>query len=181
MDLAELIRARRTIQTFAAGDVPESVVKEALELSLWSLNHRLTFPWIYKIASREQRLALAELQIEGKSRKGPLSDAVKTSMRTNFMNAAHYVALGLKRESDPGTAKEDYATLSCSMQIASLVLWEKGIGSKWTTSGFSVHAKTYEILGLSPNEVVLEGGLLIGKFEKAPPAAERPSLSEVLR
>lgn len=181
MDLAELIRERRTIQTFSNEVVPDEVVKEALELSLWSLNHRLTFPWIYKLASHEQRLQLAELQIASKSKKGPVSDVVKTSMRSNFMKASHYVALALKKNSDPAGEKEDYATLSCSVQIASLVLWEKGIGSKWTTSGFSMGAKTYEILGLSSDEVKLEGGFFIGKFAKAPPAAERPALAEVLR
>jgi len=181
MTLKELIRDRRTIQTFSDEKVDESLVKEALELSLWSLNHKLTFPWFYKIAGRPEREKLSDLAIELKSKKAPLNDAVKASMRTNLMNPSHYIAVGIKKSGDAFTDKENYATLACSMQIASLVLWEKGVGSKWTSSGFSTHAKTYEILGISADEIQLEGGLMIGKATKVPPAAKRPTLDEILR
>lgn len=180
MELSKLIRDRRTIQTFTNAPVQDAVVKEALELSLWSLNHRLTFPWFYMIVPKDKREQLTDLAIELKGKKKPLTDAVRKSMHMNFMNPSHYVALGLKKNPDPAGAKEDYATLSCSVQIASLVLWEKGVGCKWTSSGFSMHPKTYEILGISPEEIQLEGGLMIGGFDKAPPAAPRPSLSEIL-
>lgn len=180
MNLPQLIRSRRTIHIFNNQPVSDAIVKEALELSLWSLNHRLTFPWVYKIASHDQRMQLAELQIEEKSKKGPLSEPMKNSMRANFMNASHYVALGVKRDADSAVERENYATLACGVQIASLVLWEKEVGSKWTTSGFSMNAKTYEIFNLSPDEVHLEGGLFIGKFDQAPPASQRPSIETVL-
>jgi nitroreductase len=180
MNLAELIRNRRTVQTFSSEPVSQEAVKQALELSLWSLNHRLTFPWVYKIASPAEREKLADLAVELKSKKGPASDTVRASMRANFLNPAYYVALGLKKESDPVIDKENFATLAASVQIASLVLWEQGIGSKWTTSGFSTHGRTYEILGISADEVRLEGGLMIGKAAHPPTEQKRPSLDEVL-
>jgi len=180
LNLTQLIRDRRTIQTFTNELVDDAVVREALELSLWALNHRLTFPWFYMIVDRTKREQLAALAIELKSKKGNVSDPVKASMRANFMNPSHYIAIGLKKDADPNVDKENFATLSCSVQIASLVLWEKRIGSKWSTSGFSMHQRTYEILGVSPQEVRLEGGLLIGKYDKAPPALPRPALKEIL-
>jgi hypothetical protein len=180
LDLAQLIRNRRTIQTFTNASVDDAVVKEALELSFWSLNHRLTFPWFYMIVPRNKREQLTKLAIDLKAKKKPMTDAVKQSMHQNFMNPSHYIAVGLKKNADPVVEKENYATLACSMQIASLVLWEKGVGSKWTTSGFSTHPETYKILGISPEEIQLEGGMMVGGFDKVPPAAPRPSLDEVL-
>lgn len=181
MNLSQLIQERRTIQNFSNEPVADVVVKEALELSLWSLNHKLTFPWFYKIVTRPEREKLTDLAIDLKSKKGPVTDAVKASMRENFLNPSHFVAIGLKKADDAVTAKENFATLACSMQIATLVLWEKGVGSKWTSSGFSTHAKAYEILGISPNEIQLEGGLMIGKAARVPPAVKRPPLDEILR
>lgn len=181
MTLKELIRDRRTIQTFTSEKVDDAVVKEALELSLWSLNHKLTFPWFYKIVGSAEKEEIADLLVEMKSKKSPLTDAVKASMRENFLTPSHYIAIGIKKSGDDFTDKENYATLACSMQIASLVLWEKGVGSKWTSSGFSTHAKTYEILGISSEEIQLEGGLMIGKAAKVPPPAKRPTLAEILR
>ena len=184
MDLNKLIRDRRTIQIFTNEIVSDNDVKEALELSLWAPNHRLTFPWFYMIVDQARREKLANLSIELKSKKTPdgrLTDAVKASMRTAFLNPSHYVALGLKKNSDPAIDKENFATLACSVQLASLVLWEKGIGSKWTTSGFSMSPKTYEILGISMEEIRLEGGLMIGKFAKVPPVVPRPSIDKIIR
>lgn len=181
MNLKELIRSRRTIQTFSNEKVDDVIVKEALELSLWALNHKLTFPWFYKIVGAAEREKIADLAVELKNKKGSMSDAMKASMRQNMMNPSHYVAVGIKKSGDEFTDKENYATLACSMQIASLALWEKSIGSKWSSSGFTTHPKIYEILGISADEVQLEGGLMIGKATIVPPAAKRPDLSEVLR
>jgi nitroreductase len=180
MDFPELVRTRRTVNNYERRDIPYETVKEALGLSLWAPNHKLTFPWVYTWVGPRARAALADLSVELKGKKGPLNEVKTKAVRDTMMNPAHLIALGIRR-SDPHREHEDYATLACGVQIATLRLWEQKIGTKWSTGGAWMSERTYEILGLDPAAVRLEGGLLIGVPQTVPHAAERPALSEFLR
>lgn len=178
MDLEDLVKDRRTIQIFKREDVPWEDVRRALELSLWSLNHRWTFPWEFFVLGPEARARIAELGARLKCEKKPGSsfEVQKKAMDAVLGNPAYVMALGLKRASSPHVEQEDFATMACTVQLASLLLWQKGIGSKWSTSGFTNHEETYRILGCSPEEVRLAGFFFIGHAAQVPPARERPSL-----
>jgi hypothetical protein len=180
MDFSKLVLDRRTVHNYRAENIPEDVIREALALSLWAMNHRLTFPWVYVVAGAGARGRLADLAVELKSAKEPLNEIKSKATRETVLNPAYLVFLGHKR-SEPKQEHEDYATLAASVQILSLALWQKGIGSKWSTGGFTVHARTYEILGLNPAEVKLEGALMIGVPAVVPAAPERPVLEHFLR
>lgn len=172
MELKKLIMGRRTIQKFAAEKVSEQAIREALALCLWAPNHRMTFPWFFALVEGEARVRLADLAVQLKGKEG---------VRSTVMNPSHLLVVGIKREDDPQRDRENFATLACSVQILMTCLWEKGIGSKWSTSGFAMHQKTYEVLGVSPDEIRIEGCVLIGKPEVVPPPGPRPELSAILR
>lgn len=180
MEFADLARSRRTVHNYTSQTVPREVVEEALRLSLWAPNHKLSFPWVYTWVGPRARAALADLSVELKSAKGPLSEVKERAVRDKVMHPAHLISLGVRR-GDIVRQHEDYATLACSVQIASLYLWEQRVGSKWSTGGAWMHEKTYAILGLDPAEVQLEGGLLIGAPQVLPVAPERPGLEKFLR
>ncbi len=180
--LERLIESRRTVHQFAEGKVDEGLVIKALELSLWAPNHRHTFPWQYILISDEKRRALIDLSIELKKAKDPSFSKVKEgALRKRLADPSHWIALGLKHPKDPKILMEDIATLGASVQIASLYLWEKGIATKWSTGAYSTHEKTYEILGLDPEETYLMGVLFIGAAGLIPPAKNRPEISQVLK
>jgi nitroreductase len=179
--LDELVRSRRTVHNYTRENVDWGVVERALELSLWAPNHKLSYPWIFTRIGVEARGKLADLSVELKSKKGELSDVKKKAIRENILAPAHILSLGLRRDADEKRRHEDYATLACSVQIMSLVLWEQGVATKWSTGGNWTHANTYEILGLDPLSVQLEGALLIGRALHMPEAPARPSLKEILR
>jgi len=179
MEFADLARSRRTVHNYTSQKVAKELVEEALALSLWAPNHKLTFPWHFTWVGPQARSKLADLSVELKSIKGPLSDAKEAAIRENMMAPAHLISLGIKK-SEPHRQHEDYATLACSVQIASLFLWEQRIGSKWSTGGAWLHAKTYEILGVNPEQVQLEGGLLVGAPQTLPVPVERPPLAKFL-
>ena len=181
MDLAELTLSRRTVHNFKKAKVDNAVVEKALELSLWALNHKLTFPWQYFWIGDVARKKLAELSVEIKNAKEPLNDVKKKAVTEKITNPSHIILLGLRRSPDVLRAHEDYASLACAVQIASLYLWEQHIGSKWTTGGFSSHARTYEIMGISPDEVQLEGALLVGIPLIVPAATKRPPLERFMQ
>lgn len=181
MDFSKLVLSRRTVHNYRSEAVPEKLVEEALSLSLWSMNHRLTFPWVYISVGPQARARLADLAVELKGAKEPLSEVKAKATRDNVLNPSHLIVLGMKLNADPKIQHEDYATLAASVQIAALALWEKGIASKWSTGGFLSQSRSYEILGVDPNEVRLEGGLMIGIPATLPAAPERPALSGILR
>ncbi len=180
MNLSELITSRRTVHNYSSEKVSEAVVEEAMRLSLWAPNHRLTYPWAYFCAGAATRIKLADLAVELKGAKEPLSEVKKTAMRDNILKPSHLILLALKR-GDPKHEHEDYATLACGVQIASLFLWEKGIGSKWSTGGYFIGPRTYDVLDISPEEFRLEGALLVGVPLTPAPAPPRPALEGILR
>lgn len=171
MDLKKLITERRTIQSFTAEKVPDEWVREAIELSLWAPNHKFTFPWVYILAGEAARARLGDLAVELKG---------KEQARAKMTTPSHLLFVGCKTVEDEKVAHENYATLACSVQLLTLALWEKGVGTKWSTGEYMLHPKTYEILGVSPTDVRLEGAIMIGKAAVVPPARSRPPLSSVL-
>jgi nitroreductase len=183
MDFRELVLTRRTVHNYLSEPVPDSIVEEALALSLWAPNHRLTFPWIYTLVGPKKRALLADLAMELKTSKSgeSLSEAKTKAVRDTVLTPSHVLSLGVKRAAHEGQTHEDYATLACSVQIMCLHLWQNGVATKWSTGGFGVHEKAYSILELDPSEVKLEGTLFIGRAQVLPPASARPELARVLR
>lgn len=182
MDVMELIRTRRTVHKFLPDKVDETLVKTALELSLWAPNHKLSFPWVYSWLGVETRAKLADLCVQLKTGDGPpLSDMKAQAARDNVLGPAHVISVGIKRSADPLRQHEDYAALAAGLQNSALYLWSQGVATKWSTGGWTRHARTYELLQLAQNEVALEGCLLIGKAQNLPATPERPELSGFLR
>jgi nitroreductase len=182
-NLEHLIKERRTVNQFKPEKVDDALVMKALELSLWAPNHKLTFPWEYRVVTGEKRRLLTELAVELKKAKngGVFSEVKADAVRKNLAAASHWVSLGVHRSENPSTFQEDQLTLACSVQIASMYLWDQGVGSKWSTGGYTLHPKTYEILGVDPQKTHLMGMLLIGVPEVIPAARPRPSLDQVLK
>ncbi len=180
MNFQELTQSRRTIQHFTHEPVDASLVETALKLSLWAPNHRLTWPWIYYWLGPESRLQLATLAVDLKSAKAPVSEIKRQAIEGSVLNPAHMIMIGVKRSSI-GQMHEDYATLACSMQIVCTSLWESRVGTKWSTGAFTMHPKTYDILQVDPEQVKLEGALLVGVPQSIPEAQSRPDLSEHLQ
>lgn len=177
-----LITERRTVHQYKPQGVSEELVHKALELSMWVPNHRLTFPWCYYLISDEVRKRFIDSAVEMKrSKDSSFSPVKEAGLRKRLGECSHWIALGLKRNADESIFREDIATLGCSVQTASLYLWEQGVATKWSTGGFTVSKRAYEILDINPEEVYLMGALFIGVADVIPPASPRPPLSEVLK
>lgn len=182
MDIDELVLTRRTVHNYKTEKLPDSLVEDALRLSLWAPNHRLTFPWVYTLVDGDARSRLADLAVELKSAKAkePMTAMKADLTRRNILNPSHVLSMGLRR-SDETQMHEDFATLSASVQIMSMWLWHKGVATKWSTGGWTTHDRTYGILDLDKSKVKLEGVLFMGRAENYPAAPERPELEDILR
>ena len=182
MDFEQLVATRRTVHNYTPEKVTEDLIVEALRLSLWAPNHKLTFPWVYTIVGAKARQQIAAIYLEAKMGKAsePMSEAKKKATLDTLMNPSHFISIGIQR-SEAKREHEDYATLACSVQIASMYLWQNGVSTKWTTSGFATDPRVYGILGLDPAAVRLEDPLFVGKAQVMPTAQERPRLDQFLR
>lgn len=180
MGFSELTKGRRTVHNYKTTPVDDSWVEEALRLALWAPNHKLTFPWAFFWVGPRVRAELADLTVRLKESKEPLSEIKKKAARETVLSPAHLILLGLRR-GEPARRHEDYATLACSVQIMMTYFWEKGVGTKWSTGGNYGHPETYKLLGISSEELSLEGGLMIGAPLMIPTAPKRPPLELFLR
>ncbi|MEO0336381.1 MAG: nitroreductase [Pseudomonadota bacterium] len=181
MDLKTAILSRRTVHEFSSEPVPPGLIEDALNLALWAPNHKLTFPWLFYLIGEQTKVKLVDLALELKSQSPkPVSDVLLQALKVKLSAIPSLVAVGCKRVDDEFQQREDYATVSCGIQNASLYLHEQGYASKWSTGGFTRNKKTYEILGIDESEVDIVGFLFVGKGE--PPAKQpvRPELQSVL-
>jgi nitroreductase len=180
MSIEKIIKTRRTIHTYKADKVPDAIMQSAIEVAMMAPNHRLTWPTRFYRVGFGLRAKLADLQIEMKNKKTPLSDATKIAMRKKFIEGGELLIVAIKKNADPEVAKEDYATLACALQNMALYLWDKGFGTKWGTGKVSMHDMIYDELKVAKSELELCGFFWIGVPEDIPRAPERPPLSHFL-
>lgn len=180
MGIEDLIKNRRTIQSFTEESVPAEVIEKAVELAMYAPNHRLTFPWRFYKTNRSFREEIAKIQIDLKSAKSPLSEAAKSSMMRKIVNEGELLIVGINKNSDPETHKEDYASLACALQNMALYLWENNYGSKWGSGKVTQHEKVYEFIKKNSNEFLICGFFWLGRFQAIPPMARRPDLKDIL-
>ena len=155
MTLSELIRSRRTIHRFKIDPVPaEATLCAALERALWAPNHHLTQPWRFYLLgaeSKERICCLNAKQVE--ELQGERAGRLKLR---RWREAPGWFALTCRRSTDARTMREDYAACCCVVQNLMLLLWDEGIGVKWTTGAVTRSHAFYEIIGaeLQAEEVV---------------------------
>ena len=119
MDLAELIRSRRTIKAYAPAPVDRATLDELLELARWAPNHNLTNPWRFRVLGPD---ALARL----KRAAGP--EAAAKLDRAPTLVAASVVQTG-----DPVADVEDRDAAACACYIVLLAAHDRGLGGYWRT------------------------------------------------
>ena len=181
MNIEKIIKERRTIHEYKGQKVPDALVAKALELALWAPNHKLTNPWKFVWMGPVAREKIAELSVQLKKQKDPnISELVQTKLKQKFLEPSHLIAILQKKSSDPHRSREDYATVSCGVQNATLFLWEQGIGTKWTTGAVTSHEKTYKALNVNFENDEIVGFLWVGYPNQVPEAPRRPLLEESL-
>ncbi|MCO4754137.1 MAG: nitroreductase family protein [Bacteriovoracaceae bacterium] len=175
----QLLEHCRTYHAFQRDSVEDAELIEALECSLKAPNHKFTFPWKYVWIRGEVKTELAELALEIKSKGEKLPPAKAQAIKDKFLNPS-VVAFCQKISDDEFTRKEDYATMSCSVQLFALSLAEKGIGYKWSTAKVIRDERLYKALKLDPTEYEIIGLLMAGRPCAVPKQRKRPSLDDVL-
>src|SRR6056300_852759 len=133
-NIKKIISSRRTTHTFLNKKIDEAFLLDCMEASLNAPNHKLTQPVRYYLAGEQTREMVFDFLVETKQKKsGPLNESQKESFKNKFINPSHLIIVSQVLNSDPIVLKEDYATLACTLHNLALLLWEEGIGTKWST------------------------------------------------
>ena len=167
MKIEELIQVRRTFHEFTGKSVDKGLVEKALRLALFAPNHKNTFPWAFYILGEGKKTSLIDLAVELKRKKSidGLSDALESNLRKRLGSCSYMVVIGLKKSDSKFQEREDYASVACGVQNISLYLHANGLGSKWSTGGFTSAPQTYEILSINKSDIEIVGVLLVGDVE----------------
>lgn len=178
--LSSLLESCRTIHKFTDRPVSRQIIEKALKNSLLAPNHKFTFPWKFYWAGKETKSKLVDLALQIKTLKlGELSDEDKSKIVDSYTNP-ELIAFVQKRTDDPFTAKEDYASLSCSVQLFALSLAQDGIGYKWGTGKITRHPEAYRFFGIDQEQEEIIGFIFAGHGARPAGPRRRPELSEVL-
>jgi nitroreductase len=172
-DIAVLIRGRRSIDLFEPDPVPNSVVREAIDVARWAPNHRLTQPWRFYLVGPATRRAITDLAVELEvAKKGERAGPVR---RARLDAVPGFLVLTTRRSDDPLLDREDYGACCCAAQNLMLYLWQRGIGTKWTTGGVTRDPRFHALLGVDAAKEPVVGLIWYGKPRVVPTQERKPA------
>ena len=166
MELADLIRSRRTHKAYSPEPVDRATLDELFELARWAPNHNLTNPWRFRVLGPA---ALERL----KAAAGP--EAATKLERAPTLVAATVV----QRGEDPVADAEDRDAAACACYIVLLAAHERGLGGYWRTPAVMRTPEGRAACGIADDEAVL-ALLHLGEARGAKPAPERAPLDAVV-
>lgn len=138
MDLAEIIRTRRSIASFTHQPVPVTLVRELLETAVYAPNHRLTEPWRFVILTGGARDRYAEIRrdmvLEGMTNTDEAARQLAAGGTYHkFAQVPLYLLVVMGQNPNPEVDQEDYAACCCVIENFLLLAWERGLGTSWKT------------------------------------------------
>jgi nitroreductase len=163
VDIAGLIRSRRTHKSFGSEPVPKETLEELFELARWAPNHHRTNPWRFRVLGPE---TLARLK-----------DAAGPAEAPKLERAPTLVVASAALSGDPRQDEEDlYATASAVYAVL-LAAHARGLASYWRTPDVLRRDKGRQAVGLPDDERFI-GLIHLGPPRTEPPARERAALDE---
>lgn len=171
MSMQKTLVERRTIHDYTRDKVSEAWIEEALDAAIHAPNHKNTAPWKFYWLGREARQPLVELSVklrrdkEGKDLPPGLVQAIENKI----LDPDVLMVVTRKNTDNAFQAREDYAAIACAIHNLSLSLWDKGVGTKWSTGEITRHAETYRNLSIHPQSETIEGFIWIGVPQRIPP------------
>jgi nitroreductase len=165
VELAELIRTRRTHKAYSPAPVDRATLDELFELARWAPNHNLTDPWRLRVLGPR---ALERLKLTA----GPEA-AVKLE------RAPTLVAASVLQTGDPIADAEDRDAAACACYIVLLAAHDRGLGGYWRTPEVLRTPEGRAACGIPDGEAAL-GLLHLGEARGSKPAPGRAPLETVV-
>lgn len=171
-NVVSLIRSRRTVHYFQDKKVPQAMVSSAIEAARWAPNHHRTEPWHFYLLDEIQINSICAFNADiVRNSKGEKAAEVKLK---RWRAMPGWLVVTSKKNSDPIREREDYAACCCAAQNLMLILWEQGIGVKWTTGDITRERDFFEMIGADANEELVVGLFWYGYPEMIPEQHRKP-------
>lgn len=176
--LLETITSRRTIHDYNPNkEVDKAIIIEAIEACRWAPNHHLTEPWHFYLPGKEAIKKIIELNTEIMLAKKGQEVAYKKRERWQKMTG--WLVITTLKSDDELTYKEDFAATCCAIQNLKLILWQQGIGMKWSTGAVIRDERFYDLLWINSEEQEIMGIFWYG-YPKVIPEMRRKQLSQFI-
>jgi nitroreductase len=164
--LGQLIRGRRSINLFTPEPVAVQELEDAIEIARWAPNHRLTEPWKFYIVGPSMKQAIARCAADYESEsKGERAGEARYK---RLMEVPAYFIVTSRIGTDELTDREDYAATCCAVQNLCLYLWQRGIGTKWTTGAITREPRFFDLLGIDAARETVVGFFWYGRPKVVP-------------
>jgi nitroreductase len=163
VDIAGLIRSRRTHKSFGPEPVPKETLDEVLELARWAPNHHRTSPWRFRVLGPR---TLARLQ-----------DAAGPAEAPKLERAPTLVVASAALTGDPRQDEEDICATASAVYAVLLAAHARGLATYWRTPDVLRRQEGREAVGLPDDEHFI-GLIHLGPRRVEPPAPERATLDE---
>ncbi|NLO78722.1 MAG: nitroreductase [Xanthomonadaceae bacterium] len=170
--IAEVIRNRRSIDSFRPELPPRENILAAIDSARWAPNHRLTEPWHFYLCGPETRRAIIDLNAEITRAKS--GDEAAERKRERWSRMPGFLVVTCDLDPNPLYERENYAATCCAVQNLMLHLWDMGIGTKWTTGDVTRDSRFYDLIWVDPLQEVVVGLLWYGYPAETPDSTRRP-------
>lgn len=173
MNLADIIRSRRTIHDFETDKIPDkNTVKEAIASACWAPNHHLTEPWHFYHLGKETVIEICALNKEMLIETKGLEAAEKKVKR--WLGIPGWIVVTCQKSDDELRYQEDYAACCCAIQNLMLLLWQQGIGTKWSTGPVIRDERFYDLVWVNEDMEKVVGIVWYGYPADMPQTARKP-------
>ena len=178
MDLEEIIKSRRTIHNFIPEQIPDiSIIKDSMETACWAPNHHCSEPWHFYILGQETVSSICELNKEMLTETKGIEIAENKHKR--WLDIPGWLLITCQKSNDELLFQEDYAACCCVIQNMMLCLWNKGIGTKWSTGPVTRKDKFYDLVWVNKALEKVVGLIWYGYPTDVPQTIRKP-LQQVL-
>lgn len=179
MDSIEtLIIKRRTINDFKQELPAQQSIIDAINIARWAPNHHLTQPWHFYLLNSQMVDQVIELNASLVSaKKGKKYGDAK---RERWKSIPGWLVVTCDKSDNALRQQEDYAACCCSIYGLTLVLWQKGIGTKWTSGDVIRDRRFYDICWLDHLSQFVVGLIWYGYPDTVPEAQARRQINETV-
>lgn len=181
LHLENIIQHRRTIgpKLFTPETPDHNVVVDAINIARHAPNHHRTEPCRFYLLDADRIKRVGQMFGEQVRGTEPTPDSIaRGEKKTKEWGTAPGLLVvtqytprdSILVQNKPEVIKEDYATCCCILQNLSLILHNKGIGTKWSTGPVWEHPDFAAVVGLqysAPDEEVV-GLIFYGNHKEEP-------------
>ena len=162
MELAEAIRARRSVGRVKQDPVADEIVEGILESAVYAPNHKLTEPWIFHVFTGKGRGELARaraetarLQAEEEGEDEEMASGRVSRERKKPFRAPVVIAVVSRAGRDGVETVENQAACAAAVQNMLLTAHSLGLGAIWRTGPVAYHRHMRDFFGLQGDDSIV--------------------------